>query len=200
MSTSSQDTSGRTNDILWATVGILGVLGMSYFYVAPQMTALKEARAITQAKEQDSATLQAQITQVDQTAKQLNAQPESLKQLALAAPSSTAYDQLLVALQAIASESGVILSSIHPTSGVATTGATQQATATLAIKGSYSGVHLFLETVAKNIRPLTITNLALTSAVDAKGVSLLNATLIVTAAQAIAPTTATAATTTGGTQ
>jgi Tfp pilus assembly protein PilO len=199
MSASSQDTTGRTNDMLWATIGILGVLGMSYFYVAPRMATLKEARAITQAKEQDSVALQAQITQVDKTAKELNAQPEVLKQLALAVPSSTAYDQLLVALQAITSESGVILSSIHPTSGVAT-GAAQQATATLAIKGSYSGVHLFLETIAKNIRPLKVTNLALTSAVDATGVSLLNATLIVTAAQAITPITATTTTATGGTQ
>jgi len=198
MSNTNQDTTGRTNDILWATVGILGVLGMSYFYVAPRMTELKEARAVTQAKEQDSVALEAQIVQVDQTAKQLNARTDVLKQLALAAPSSMAYDQLLVALQAITSESGVIMSSVHPTSGA--TGATQQATATLAIKGSYTGVHLFLETVAKNIRPLTITNLALTSAVDAKGVSLLNATLTVTAAQAIVTTKAETTATTGGTQ
>lgn len=186
MSTASKPAfAGRSNDILWAAVGILGVLAMGYFYVAPQMTELKTARATTQAREKDAAALETQITQVNQIAQQLNSQQSALQQLALAAPSSSAYDQLLIALQAIASESGVVLSTVQPASGNTTAG--QQVNVTISLKGSYGGMHLFLENTAKNIRPLTITNLSLTSAADVTGASLLNATLIVTAAQAIVP-------------
>jgi Tfp pilus assembly protein PilO len=199
MSTANAATTSRTNDILWATIGILGVIGMGYFYVAPRIASLKESRAITQAKDDDIKELTAQIAQVKQTAKELNSQPDALKQLSLAAPNSTAYDQLLVALQAIATESGVVLTSVQPTSSTA--GAAKLAIATVGIKGSYTYVHRFFEVIATNIRPMSISNLALSNAVDVNGVSTVSATLIVTAAQAIAPATAVdAAPTTGGTQ
>lgn len=188
MSTSTPPAS-RSNDILWAAVAILGVLAIGYFYVGPKITELKEARAVTLAKERDAQTIEAEIIKVNQIAQQLTAQTDTLKQLDLAAPTAAAYDQLLVALQALASESGVTLSSIQPTTAANTVGAVQQVSATVGLKGSYSGVHLFLESVVKNIRPITITNLALTNATDAKGASLLNATLLVSAAQVVAPVT-----------
>jgi Tfp pilus assembly protein PilO len=193
MSQTGSVVSGRNNDLLWLAVGLIGVLGISYFYVAPQMSSLRQARAVTLAKADDIQKLQDEITKTNEIGLSLAGQKDALNQLALAAPATASFDQILVALQAIASQSGVILSSVQP---VAST-TSQQATATIALKGTYDGVHLFLENLAKNIRPVSVTNMALVSATDNSGASLLNATLTITAAQAqtIAP-----AATSGGNQ
>lgn len=190
MSTPAPQPAGRSNDILWAAVGLLGVAAMGYFYVLPSVTSLKDARATVKAKEQDNQEVQDQITQVTRIGAQLASQQTALQQLGLAVPSGAAFDQLLIALSAIASSSGVELSSVQPVAVTASGAATQGASATISLKGSYSGVHLFLENLAKNIRPVTIANLAIASSADEKNVSLLTVTMTLTAAQAAVPAAA----------
>lgn len=168
----------RTNDVLWAAIGLIGLVAITYLYTAPQMAALKEARAATQAREGDNQDVQGQIAQVAQISQQLAAQEAALTQLSLAAPVGAATDQLLVALQAIASESGVILVSVQPSGAD-----TAQASAAVSLRGSYTGVHLFFELLQKNIRPLPATNVSIVSTPDASGVVLLNVGLTISAAQ-----------------
>lgn len=186
MSTAAPAT-GRSNDILWAALGVLGVAVITYLYVAPQMTALKEARATTQAREQDTQDVRAQAASVAQLTQQLNSQPDALAQLALAAPVGAAADQLLVALQSIATESGVVLLSVQPTSATS-----ELSSSVVTLRGSYTGVHLFFELIQKNIRPLAASNVAITSTADSEGVALLNVSLTISPAQVVpTPTTAT---------
>ncbi len=186
MSTDAQPASARSNDILWTAVGLLGVAAMGYFYVAPAIAKLKESRAAAQAKQNDVTAMTDQIAQIDQIGQQLAAQTESLKLLNLAVPATPAFDQLLMALAAMASQSGVELSTVTP--AVGSTGASTPS-ASVSVKGTYTGIHLFLENAAKNIRPLTITNLGLAAAtVEGQATPLITATMTMTAAQAVLPT------------
>ena len=57
-------TSGRSNDALWAVLGLAGLVAITYLYTAPQMQALKDARAASLARQQDNQDIQAQIAQV----------------------------------------------------------------------------------------------------------------------------------------
>lgn len=173
-------TSGRSNDALWAVLGLAGLVAITYLYTAPQMQALKDARAASLARQQDNQDIQAQIAQVGQLGQQLESQQAALTQLGLAAPVGAATDQLLVALQAIASESGVILLSVQPTGADAA-----QASAVVTLRGSYTGVHLFFELLEKNIRPLPATNVSIASAADATGIALLNVSATISAAQVV---------------
>ena len=184
MSTAVPST-GRSNDVLWAALGFLGVVVLSYLYVGPRMSELKDARAVTRAREKDNQDIQTQMTNVAQITQQLNSQPEALGQLALAAPVGAAPDQLLVALQSIASESGVVLLSVQPNVANAVQ---SQTSSVVTLRGSYTGVHLFFELLQKNIRPLSATNVAIASAVDTEGASLLNVSLTVLPAQVVSAT------------
>lgn len=179
MTTAPAPATARTNTILWATVGVLGVAAMSYFYVAPQLDAWRVAQAKSQAKSADITLIQDQIAHVTTTASQLQQNQAGLDRLNIAVPDGAAFDQLLVSLEAIAEQAGVALKSIEPSPQE-----TQQlATATLSIEGSFGGVKTFMTLIEQNARPLTVSNVSITSSAEAEGSALVNVTFTLSAAQ-----------------
>lgn len=180
MTTPKAQLQPKSNATLWLLIGILGVGAIGYFYVAPQVRALKDIRLSGAALAADKLAYEVQISQIAALDTRLTVQETALDQLSLAVPDQPAVDELIVALQAIASKSGIVLSSIQP----AAEGSTAGVSVLIAARGSYSGLHLFLEELGKNQRPIKVTELALNAASDVTGASLVNASMQLVAATA----------------
>lgn len=178
MSTPKSTLQPKSNATLWLLLGIVGAVAAGYFYVAPEVSELRQLRLNSQALAADRQAYELQISQVTALDTRLDAQQSVLDQLAVAIPARPAVDELIVALQAMASQSGIILSTIQPAAESSSDGVS----ATISARGSYSGLHLFLEELAKNQRPIKVTELALSAASDVTGASLVNASIQLVAA------------------
>lgn len=181
---SNSPSPGKQNGALWAVLGGLGAVVIGYFYTLPQITALKEVRTTVQARAADVAALDVQAQELLATKQLLDQRSAELERLALAVPNTNGIDDLLVTLESIASTSGVVLASVQP---VVTAG-TKGSEAAVTLRGSYSGVRLFLEQLAKNLRPIKITELSIAGSSDVAGASLVDVSLTVIAADSVVRT------------
>ncbi|MBI4032327.1 type 4a pilus biogenesis protein PilO [Candidatus Berkelbacteria bacterium] len=172
----------KQNGMLWALLGILGVIAVGYFYTMPQIAKLKAVRTTAAARAADVLALEAQRQEILALNQQLDDRAGDLARLALAVPGAANMEELLVSLETIASTSGVVLASVQP---VANAGA-KGSEASVTLRGSYSGVKLFLELLAKNLRPVKVTELTLAGSSDVAGASLVDVTLTLVAADAVA--------------
>ncbi len=170
----------RTNALLWVLLGVVGVLGTGYVYTLPQIEALREIRLSSAALAADKQAYELQISQLTALDERLEQHQPALDQLSLAVPDQPAVDELLVSLGAVASRSGIVLATIQPSSEVTPEGVTVSLTA----KGSYAGIHLFLDALGTNQRPIKVTEVGLAAASDVAGASLVTASLQLVAATA----------------
>lgn len=171
----------RSNGVLWGLLGALGVIGLGYFYVAPQVDTLRDTRLAAAALAADKQSYEIRINEVLALDERLDAAQSSLDQLDLAIPPDAAIDELLVSLDAMAAKSGIVLATIQPAT---VEGVENGVTVSLTARGSYSGLKLFLETLQTNLRPLSVTSLAVSAASDVSGASLITASMELTAATA----------------
>ena len=172
--------SARSNATLWLLLGVLGAAAVTYLYTGPKIAELKDVRVTALAKAADTEALQDRVTQIVALDQQLALREASLRDLDVAVPVQAGVDEFIRSLEAMASSSGVLITGIQPVQAEGASAATVSAT----LRGSYSGIHLFLQHVAGSRRPVLVRNLALTATADADGTSLLSATLQLEAATA----------------
>ena len=186
----------KGNAMLWGVLGLLGAFVVGYFYVLPSVRELKTTRLAASALAADAQSLQTTINLVTATDQSLGEHQAAIDRLALAVPDHPAFDELLVSLSAIASASGVVVPTMQPLTAAS---GESGAGVSLTVRGSYSGIHLFLELVSQNLRPLKVTQLTLSSTSDVTGASLISASLSLVAARVGGATAAAKGTGTTGT-
>lgn len=171
----------RSNAVLWLLLGLLGVVAVLYFYVQPERARLVELRAKSQASQEDIAVVQAQIDAITALDATLAEQSNQLNRLTVAVPTGDGLGELLVMLQDTATQAGVVLTSIQPAV------ATDQAgpTLSLAVRGSYGGIRLFVAGAEALIRPVTISKLSISASSSVPGASLVSASMTLTAASLV---------------
>lgn len=185
---------GRTNTVLWLMLGVGGALVLSWFVAKPAVEALRTVRIASAASAQDVVALQQTLGQVSALSQELATRAKELDRLTLAVPPEPALDALTVSFDAMAQASGVVLTGFQPSSVLDTDGVD----VTVTLRGAYGGIHLFLERLEHNLRPLVVEELALNATSDISGASLVNATLKIHAAAAGQPAAAQPAASTGG--
>lgn len=169
----------KTNGMLWALLGLVVTFALGYFYVLPQVSTLRETRLATEALAADVTGLQAAMSEVQALDQSVAQRSAIVDQLNLAVPSSAAVDELIVSLETIASSAGVVLPTVQP--ATSTDGSVVPLTVT--VRGSYSGVRLFLELLEQNLRPIRVTTLTMSTTSDVSGASLVTTTLTLEAAR-----------------
>lgn len=167
----------KSNATLWLLLGVLGVVAVTYAYTGPSIAKLKEVRLTALARAADTQELQARISQIVALEQQLKLREDKLKELDVAVPADPSIDEFVRSLEAMASASGVLLTSIQPAQAESSV-----ASVSVSLRGSYSGIHLFLQRLATSRRPVAVRSLALSTAADAGGTSLLSATMQLDAA------------------
>lgn len=172
---------GKQNNILWLTLGLVGVLVVGYFYVRPTLDELKAARAASAAAGRDLEALNTKISQIQSLNAQLDSNKDAVDKLNLAVPDQAAFDELLVTLNAIASKSGIRLVSLQPTGDKAIANAT--------VEGSYSGIRSFVDNMHKNLRPINVSRLELRGGSNVANASLITVSMTLDPATAQLPET-----------
>lgn len=161
----------RSNATLWLVLGILGAVAVTYTYTGPKIAELKEVRVTALARAADTQALQSQQAEAESLWQRLEVSQESLQTLDIAVPATPSVDEFMRSLEALASASGVVLTSVQPGQG------DNAVSVSATLRGSYDGIHLFLEHLGNSKRPVQVRELALNATADADGVSLLTATL-----------------------
>ncbi len=170
--------STRSNTLLWALLGLLGVGAVVYFYVAPQRSAVLAVRADSLAAAEDIDALQERVSTIVALGTTLEGRAADLKRLDLAVPQTDGSEDLLVALSDSAERSGVVVTAVAP--AVSTSAGGHAVTVT--VRGSYGGVRLFVGTLTDLVRPIAIDSLTFSATAELAGGSLMNATLELRAA------------------
>ncbi|MCA9388691.1 type 4a pilus biogenesis protein PilO [Candidatus Berkelbacteria bacterium] len=174
----------KSNAFLWSVLGVLGVIGVGYFFVSPQVDSWKTARAEAAAAEADTVEIQQQIQQVQSLDQQLNGRQADLDRLDLAIPNEPSFDELLYNLETISQNSGVVIDSIQP---VGISEEIPNASATINMRGPYLGVRQFLEQLEQNLRFVKVSNLNLGVSSNTEGATEVVATFQIDPAQAVIP-------------
>jgi Tfp pilus assembly protein PilO len=166
--------SSRDQSLVWlfGTV-VVGVVGW-FFWLSPTARALQASQASVQSLTTTRQQLQSRLAFLTQVAAERSDHADAERLLTLAAPISYDFPSLVASLDAIASGSGVTLSSIQPQ-----VGPTSQATfpATVSLSGTFSAIRSFVAAVEANIRPYTVTTLNVASSSTALGSTVVSGSL-----------------------
>lgn len=153
----------KRNDILWMSLGVIAVIALLYFFLAPELKAWQQAKIAVEAKNRDLAHLNAQVEAINAMIEALSTKDEALQKLDIAIPSDNSIETLIANLEAIAQVSNLNIEAISPVRGT-----NNQASVSLHLTGTYRGQEQFLKEINKNLRPLNITAIK-TSAGSATG-------------------------------
>lgn len=166
----------RRNDLLWMLLGILLVAAIAYFYSYPQIKNWQTALINMAAKEQDALAVNEKINTVQAKSAEISQNSDIVNQLDLVAPDTDAEDGFVATIESIAENSGVTINFFQPNSNA------DGLEASLNINGSFLGIGLFLQDLHRNLRPVKVLDLRITSVSAVEGAALLNATMRVIAA------------------
>ncbi len=166
----------RRNDLLWMILGITFVIAIAYFYTYPQIQNWQTALITATAKEQDALAITEKISITESKKSELASNSGITNQLDLAVPPTQAEDDFVATIESIAESSGVTINFFQPNSN------SDGLEASLNINGSFLGIGLFLQDLHKNLRPVKVTNVRITSVSAVEGAALLGATMDIVAA------------------
>jgi Tfp pilus assembly protein PilO len=167
-------------------VGVLAIFAAGWMLlVSPQRSSASELRSQATTQQQANATLQANVSQLEQQKRGLPEQQRLLEQIATKVPNSPALPVLIRQLTSAARAAGVDLISLAPSApapvvasaptGTMPTGTTPSATGTVAapsalsqiplaieVSGSYFNVESFFREVEHLSRAMLVTDFTLT--------------------------------------
>lgn len=158
---------------LGAVAAVVTVLVTLVWYVAlfrPQSSRLSTAHTAYAAASAKADDLQTQIGALEALVRQIPADSARLTQLNAALPPTPDLKGLLTQLDALATRTGVQLTSLSPTTAAAAAGAksaassgggTQTLTLPMSVSGSYAALTSFLTGLALMPRALTVTSMSL---------------------------------------
>lgn len=152
-------------------LSILVILALGYFVILPMMSSLKEFNLKIAAKDQENSEMGQKISDLNSLKTEFNNAKQDVELLGLALPSSDQVPEILVQLETIANKSGMIISNLQPgkSSSLGTA-------FNLTTQGNFSALDLFVNSLEKNLRPIQIKSMNLSSSTNSTGGSILNVT------------------------
>lgn len=147
---------------------LLVAAGTLYFGLRPILAEYHDVQLARGARKLEIAELNVRQQTLQALGQQIEAKKADVERLLLAVPADEAYPELLTTLNAIAGRSSVVLVSIQPTRGGATTSGTVPLA--ISLSGSYPQILSFVSDVEKNLRPVTIQSLNMVEGMSGGGV------------------------------
>lgn len=141
---------------------IVLTLLLAIFLAWPKVKDLKQINTQVGALQGEKTALDSKIKALEEAQSQIAAAKPSIDTLNIAVPNNPAMPEILVSLESIVGRTGLVLNQLSPAStgeGVSS----GEAKVTISVSGSYPNVIRLLETFEKNIRPIKVNSLALTS-------------------------------------
>lgn len=160
--------SNLSSIITLVCVLLIGVI--AYFYLNPAISRLKDLNTKVAAKDKEINLLTDKINNLTQLQIKFNQNQAEVKELQLAAPSSDQVADILVELEAIGAKSGVKINSIQPSKDTQSS----QVPVNVSVQGDYLALTNFVAATEKNIRPISIKSINLTSSAQAGGGVIIN--------------------------
>lgn len=170
----------KRNDFLWMVLGIILVTAVGYFYTYPQIIAWQNALIAAEARRLDAQEAQNKVSTVEQKKAEIAQNQDIVNELNLVAPGNQAEDDFVATLESIAENTGLTVNFFQPNFN------SEHLEVSINANGSFLGIGLFLQDIQKNLRPVKISELRITNVSSVPGASLLNATMKITAATAVA--------------
>ena len=167
----------RDQGLLIGLMAVVLAVAAWFFWLAPTANAIAQANSQLATLDQQKSTIAARLALLTATNTDLANQPEAVKLLQLAIPATGGVPDLLTSIDAMATASGVSLTSIQPST--ASDQPTQLAL-TVNCTGSFTAIQAMVSALEQTIRPLTIQTVSLTSSATAAGSTTITAALSLT--------------------
>lgn len=148
-----------------------------FLWLNPMALDIKQADSQLATLDGQKESLAARLALIDATSRDLANNPDAARLLNLAAPTTGGMENLLVSFDTMATASGINLVSLQPASA---SDQPTQLTLTVSVSGSFTGIQAFVAAIERNIRPLAIQMLSLSSAASATGDPILAASFTLT--------------------
>lgn len=142
-----------------AAFSVIAILAIGYFYISPNIGALKTLNIQVDAKIAEITKYNDNVSALNVLKSQLAQISDQLNKLGLAVPSNDDMPDALTQIESMANNSGLKVNSIQP--GKESTGIVP---ITVNLKGDYIGLANFITKLEKNIRPANIKSINIASA------------------------------------
>jgi Tfp pilus assembly protein PilO len=141
---------------------IILVLAIFYFGVYYQGKSLHTAELSYKAKSLQATALAKNVSSLQSLQAQFSSQNSTLSKLQTAFPANAKPEEIIVMLNAMATNAGVTVNNIQPDQqNTNTSSSLPAANITVTVTGDYNAQSRFSSELAKNIRPITINNISL---------------------------------------
>jgi Tfp pilus assembly protein PilO len=154
-------------------LGIIVIIIMIFWVIKPQMNSLKDANAKVKAKTTELSKKQQMLENMNVLESQIKSNSKLVSKLNIVLPySSPGASGLVMQLETMAKATGVSMKSLTPLANESKVNYDEPAAAlniqtyrfTFNAVGSYSNIKSFFTKIEKNLRPISIKNINLSSA------------------------------------
>lgn len=170
-------------------IGILAVLvagAIIFFWFRPTVARYATTRLALATREAEVNLLTERKKRLSSLASQVAAKQSDLDRLFVAVPTTEAQiPEIIAAIVAMTSESGVELVSLQPGAGQSKGTVSSQTTVTVSVRGGFAEIIALTERLERNLRPATIRSATLAGAGSEGDLGRLAATFQISFARAV---------------
>lgn len=164
----------RASTPLWSLVGILVVVAAWFWWLVPTARTIRSVSAEATELATTRSDLEARHAYLATMATQIPAHKDEARLIQLAAPTDPSYPELLAALEAMATASGVTLVQVQPQ---AANTDPSQVVMNVGVSGTYEALASFIRASEAFVRPMGVRSLSVTTASSVESTALVTATI-----------------------